>query len=54
MLDHGASILDRMKGNDRAPPNTRTYARLIDACAKAENWEQAVRYLNEMRDSGIP
>ena len=51
--DRGAEILERMKGSPCAPPDARTYAKVIEACAKGEQWEQAIRYLDEMREVGI-
>lgn len=46
-------MLERMKGNPEARPDARSYASLIDACAKAENWEKGLYYLNEMQGAGI-
>lgn len=49
----GVVILEKMKGNPEASPDARSFASLIDACAKAENWEKGLYYLNDMQHAGV-
>ena len=51
--DRGAVLLEKMKANPATPPDARTYASLIDACAKDDNWEGGLFFLAEMQEMGI-
>lgn len=52
--EHAVAIFDRMKRSEDARPDQRSYACIISACGKGENWEMAVSYLQDMLNSGIP
>lgn len=52
--EQAASFLAKMKENAGTLPDKRTYSSVIDACSKAENWEKAIFFLNEMLKSRLP